>query len=228
MKKIIGVFVAVFLLISISVPANIVFASSLSDSIILRLAETHTDSQIDISVKLVTNTGISAMTLELVYNKNVFEYNGYDKGTALDDLDLITTNLSDDASLPVKFNWFNQNAENDFSTGNLLQLHFTLKPNTPSGEYEIGFRYKDGDITYISNANPNSKSAIISKAAINVSENKIKETEIIEASANKDNNIGVLLIIIGAVAFTISVIVATVFAIKIKKKKRGRKNWLKI
>lgn len=227
MKKIIGIFVAVFLLISASVPASIVFAASLSDSIILQLTETHTDSQIDINVKLVTNTGISAMTLELVYNKNIFEYNGYEKGTALNDLDLMSTNLSTNPSLPVKFNWFNQNPENDFSTGNLLKLHFALKSDIPNQEYEIGFKYNDGDITYIDKNNPNSKSAIISKAVINITENKITETEIVE-TPTENNNTAKLLLIIGSVVLTISVVAAIVLIIKIKKKKRGRKNWLKI
>ena len=71
MKKIIGIFILILLLFSITTPVNIVFASELSDSIIMRLTETHSNSDIEITVKLVTNTGVSGMTLELVYN------NGY-------------------------------------------------------------------------------------------------------------------------------------------------------
>lgn len=166
------------------------------------------------------------MTLELVYNKNVFEYAGYEKGSALENLDLISTNTSADSTLPIKFNWYNQNLYNDFSTGNILKLHFTLKPNALSGEYEIGFKYDDGDIMYIENSNISSKSAIISKAIVNVSENKIAETQIVEGSNESQTNI---LLILGIVTFSISVVaVTTLFVIKIKKEKARKKNWLKI
>ena len=226
MKRIIGIFILILLLFSIATPVNIVFASELSDSIIMRLTETHSNSDIEITVKLVTNTGVSGMTLELVYNKNVFEYAGYEKGSALENLDLISTNASADSTLPIKFNWYNQNLYNDFSTGNILKLHFTLKPNALSGEYEIGFKYDDGDIMYIENSNISSKSAIISKAIVNVSENKIAETQIVEGSNESQTNI---LLILGIVTFSISVVaVTTLFVIKIKKEKARKKNWLKI
>ena len=230
MRRVVRLLVAIMLLFSFYTSANNVFATSLSDSIILQLTETHTENQIDIDVKLVTNTGISAMTLELVYNKDVFEYNGYEKssgtGAALENLDLIVTDLSNDATLPVKFNWLNQNVYNDFTTGNILKLHFKLKSNIPSGNYKIGFKYDDGDIVYIQNNNPNSKSAIISKAVVSVAENKITKTEIVETEA-KDIN---ALLIVGIVLAGSAAVAATIFVSikKIKKQKRKNKNWVKI
>ena len=230
MRRVVRLLVAIMLLFSFYTSANNVFATSLSDSIILQLTETHTENQIDIDVKLVTNTGISAMTLELVYNKDVFEYNGYEKssgtGAALENLDLISTDLSNNETLPVKFNWLNQNVENDFSTGNILKLHFKLKSNTRSGNYKIGFKYESGDIVYIENNNPNSKSAIISKAVVSVAENKITKTEIVETEA-KDVN---ALLIVGIVLAGSAAVAATIFVSikKIKKQKRKNKNWVKI
>ena len=225
MKKIICLFVAVLLLFSIAMPTNTVFAASLSDSLIMRLTETHTESQIDINVKLVKNTGVSGMTLELFYNKDVLEYSGYERGTALDSLDLISTNLDNNSTLPIKFNWYSQNVENDFSTGNILKLHFTLRPDAPSGEYEIGFKFNDGDIMYIENSNTNTKSAIIDKAVVNIADNKISDTEIVEDSKGGMSAI----LIIGIVAVAVSAVVATIVVIfKIKKEKARKKNWLEI
>ena len=228
MKKIISIFIAVLLLFCITNPSGIVFAAKLSDNIIIQLTETHTESQIDINVKLVTNSGISAMTLELAYNKNVFEYVGYEKGNALSNLDLMSTDLSNDQTLPVKFNWFNQNlgnVENDSSTGNILQLHFTLKQDCSSGSYEIGFKYNEGDIVYIENGNANTKSAIISKAVVNIAKNKIIETEIVEDTPNKTSPVLIVGIVLGSIA-----IVALTFllVIRIKKEKLRKKNWLEI
>ena len=228
MKKVVVILVLLLLLFSVHIPTHTIYAASLSDNIIIQLTETHTNDQIDINVKLVTNTGISAMTLELEYNKNVFEYYGYERGAALSELDLMSTDLSSDASLPVRFNWFNQNlnsTQNDFSTGNMLQLHFTLKPNSPTGEYKIGFRYNRGDIVYIDKNNPNPKSAIISKVAINIEKDKIIDTEIIETQPN-DNNV---FLIVGITVFAVSACVATALVvIKRIKVKKGKENWLEI
>ena len=226
MKKIIGLLVAVILLLlSVSTTAGTVFAASLSDRLIIQLTETHTESQIDINVKLVTNTGVSGMTLELLYNQNVFEFNGYDRGTALENLDLISTDLSVDPTLPVKFNWLTQNVSNDFSTGTILTIHFNLKPNSSSGEYEIGFKYNTGDIIYIDNYHTQSKSAIISKAVVNISENKITDTKIVEASTHGDTN---WFLIIGVSAIAISIVTATTLIIMKNKRKKRKKNWLEI
>ena len=224
MKKIVSFAIVFLLLISIHIPATTVFAAKLSDNLIMRLTETHTESQIDINVKLVTNTGVSGMTLELVYDKNVFVYDGYQKGAALESLDLMSTDLSENPTLPVKFNWFSQNASNDFSTGNILKLHFHLKPNAPAGEYEIGFRYNNGDIIYIDNSPANSKSAVISKAVVNIAENKISDTAIVEEA--KHTNV---FLILGIVAISISVVVGTIVLVKkIKKEKARKKNWLEV
>lgn len=243
--KIVGVIVAVFLLILIFTPVSKISAtdlsnavvvqladtrvegqtSSLSDSVVLQLTETHTDSQIDINVKLFTNTGISSMTLELYYNRSIFEYNNYDRGTALSDFDLMVTDLSQDPTLPIKFNWFNQDVENDFSKGSILRIHFNLKSNCPSGQYEIGFI--NSDATYIDNGNPYRKSAIASKAVIDIAKNKISETEIVDGPISE--GVSSTLLVVGIVVAVISASVAvTLILVKRKNRKGRKKDWLKI
>ncbi len=228
MKKTVVFLVSVFLLLSVLSSASTVFATDLSDNIVLQLTETHTDNEIVINVNLVTNTGISAMTLELVFDNTAFEFQGYQQGTALGKLDLISTDLSGDPTLPVKFNWFNQNPEvdNDFSTGHLLQLHFALKPDSRSGEYEIGFKYDpESDIVY---NNVNTKSAAIGKAVVNIETNQIREIEIQNAKTTSGRATVFLIVGISvAVAAALGAVI-TVLVIRTRKKKGKKENWLKL
>lgn len=228
MRKIIMTFVVACLLLSLSVSVGTTFAASLSDSLILQLTETHTEDQIDVNVRLVTNSGITGMTLELVYNRSIFEYNGYERGSALGNLDLISTGSSAEVSSPIKFNWMSQSVRNDFSEGNILKIHLKLKPNAQSGKYEVGFNYDNGDITYVDNTNNlSSKSAIISKAVIDVTESKISGTEIVEEQVVDNSKIDSLLIL-GVVVFVATAATATTLIVIRKKRKERKKNWLKI
>ena len=232
MKKFVGLIFVTLLMFSFLTPANIVNASNLSDSIVLQLTETHTDSQIDINVKLVTNTGISDMLLELDYNKNIFEFVSYDRGTALNNnFDLDVTPLTSERTLPIRLYWLNQNVYNDFSTGNLLKLHFNLRSDITSGDYEIGFNYNNSKINYINNGIHNLKSAIVSKAVVKISDSKITETEITQAQPinQKKNSVDIILIL-GSVLFAVSVVttVTIIIVVRIKKKKRKREKWLEI
>ena len=228
MKKTVIFLISVLLLLSVVCPLQPAFAADLSDNIVLQLTETHTEDQIVIDANLIVNTGISAMTLELVYDKTVLEFTGYQEGTALGQLDLMSTDLSRDPTLPVKFNWFNQNpeVENDFSTGNLLQIRFALKPDSQSGKYEIGFKYDpEGGIVY-NNVSP--KAAAIGKAIVNVETNKITKIEIEKAeSSGKRVNIP-LIVGVAVAAVAVSGAVITVLVIKTRKEKRKKKNWLKL
>ena len=207
-------------------PIKSVYADSLSDSLVMQLVENHTENQINIDVKMVSNTGVSAMTLELVFDRNIFEFMGYQKGTALALLDLMSTDLSANNSLPIKFNWFSNEIKNDKSTGIILKLRFKLKENSKSGEYDIGFRYKGGDISYVENGNVFSKSAIISKAKISVNDKKISNAEIIETQ--NENNFSTLSICIIVVILIALVTISAILMIKRKNKKRSKDNWLKI
>ena len=232
-KTIVFVFMCLIIMLGIA-PANAVFAADLSDSIVLHLTESHTDNQIVINANLVTNSGVSAMTLELVYDNSVFEFTNYERGQALNKLDLLSTNLSEDPTLPVKFNWFNQNpdVDNDFSTGNLLKLYFTLKSDCLSGEYNIGFTYNpQGDIVYVGNSNPTAKSAIIDKVVVNVADNIITETEIEDPEKKSETSDGKvnLFLIVGIAVSSVALVALIIFVVvRIRKGKRRQKNWLKL
>ena len=228
MKKllVLAVLVALFLLIA---PVAKVNAASLSDNVVIRLAGNHSESRIEINVNMLTNTGVSAMTLELVYDKTVFEFEYYERGSALEELDLISTDLSADPSLPVKFNWMSQNVENDFSTGTMLRLYFKLKEGVPAGRYEIGFKSNDkGDVVYIENDTPNSKSAIIAKAVVNIAENKITEIEIESDQSQETPNLALLITSISLAVVAIGALVTILIVRKKRDERRRKENWLKI
>ena len=201
-------------------------AASLHDSLVMNLTERHTESNIDINLNMITNTGVSAMTLELVYNRNIFQFEGHEKGAALNGLDFIATDLSEDETLPIKFNWFSNDLKNNFTKGIILKLHFSLKPNIPAGQYEIGFRYNNGDIICIENSSNFSKSAIIGKAVIDIEEEKIAGTEIV--SDNQEEN---TYLIVGIVASVVAIsAISTLYILKTikKKRKRRREKWSEI
>ena len=227
MKKIIGIITFVLFLFFF-MPNGIVHAGKLSDSIVIQMVEYHNDSQIDIDVKLITNPGISGMTLELVYDKEIFNYLSPEQGPALREMDFMTTDLSNNPDLPIRFNWFNldRSKENVFSTGTILILHFALKEDCPSGEYKIGFKYSEGDIVYINGNNLASKSAIISQAVVIISDNKISDTEIVDGVEEKKNDFWIAGIV--TIVSVPIVAVATLIIVKKIKRKRKSKNWVKI
>ena len=227
MKRLLVFLIAVFLSFAVVFPQSAAYAANLSDSVVLQMTGTYSDDEIVINVNLITNTGVSAMTLELEYDRNVFDFIRYEKGQALDSLDLMSTNLSEDPTLPVKFNWFNQTSDvgNDFSTGNLLRLHFTLKADAPAGKYEIGFKSDpQGEAVYVSNGNAYSKTAIVANAVINVSENKVTEIE------TKTAETPVNWLLIGGIAFAALALggIITVLILKLRKAHGRNKNWLKL
>lgn len=225
MKKI-AVFIITCLILIVGIaPTSVAFAANLSDSVVLHLTEeTHTDNQVVISANLITNTGISSIGLELLYDRDVFEYDHYEQGQVLNNFNLTPP---EDLAKPIRFLWDNDRSENDFSTGNLLRLYFRLKPDCKSGEYSIVL--KPHSVSYYdNNNNPSLKSAIIDKAVINVAENKITAIEIEDADVS-DGNTNVALLV-GAVVFGVAALSAavSVLTVKIIKKRRGKGNWSKI
>jgi|GEM_PF-4621737 len=225
-------FVALAVLFVFAAPCKTADAVS-SGSLVMVLVESHDSDKIEIQVRMIQNTGVSAMTLELVYDKNVFDFIDYEKGPALSDLDLISTDLGEDKTLPIKFNWLykGNDFKNDESVGTILILNFKLKDNVESGKYAISFNHGDGDIAYVDNGNVEAKSAIISQALVTVSDNAISGAEIVDAPQYPDDGKdgGNALLIVGIIACAVAVAaLATVLIIKFIKKKRGKGNWSEV
>lgn len=222
MKKIIFLLVATLLLFSAPIIPNKAFAESVSDNLVLQmLNETYTDSKVEINVRLVTNTGFTGMTLELNFNREVFKYVGYQEVTKLTNVDFTPPGPNINSTSPVRFLWESRTANNNKETGILLKLTFNLYANSKSGSYEIGFKCKDGDITYNDTKTASrTKSAIIIPAVVKIAENKI--AEVTEGSTTN------VALIIGIVSIGITATAVTIFTVIRIKRKKGKKNWLKI
>ena len=236
-KKLQSVFVIVVIALAAffcsAAPYRTAHAEISSGRLIMSMVETHDNERIEIEVRLIRNTGVSAMTLELEYDKEAFDFLDYQKGTALDKLDLMSTNLDEDKTLPIRFNWFSSGREfsNDESTGTILKLGFALKDGAESGKYDIGFKYNEGDISYVYNGNPAAKSAVISKAVVSIADSKISGAEIVsdpipdEGDKREVNG----WLIAGIVTLSVALVaLAVVLIVKFKIGKRGKGNWSKV
>ena len=202
-------------------------AEVLSDSLIMVLVANHDSNYVDIDVNLVKNTGIAGMVLTLDYRQDVFEFVSYEEGAALGKLNLMVTELTEDKTIPIVFNWLSNDGpfNNDDSEGNVLKLRFALKEGVPSGKYSIGFG-NERQIMYVENGNLGYKSAMISKVLLSVEENAIAETETVDESSQSSISGGWIagIIISSAALLTF----ATLLVVKIFKSKRGKGNWSKI
>ena len=111
------------------------------------LSASRNNNKVDVTVRLNKNCGINAMNFTLDYDTDSLTLTGYDKGSALSDLDLITTNTQTDKGYsitPFKFDYLNTN-KNDSSTGVLLTLHFSKKKSA-KGKTTVDLKYENGKI----------------------------------------------------------------------------------
>lgn len=207
---------------SITKPQN----EQLSDNIVIYFTTSANDGNIDISAKINSNSGITNMLLTLEYDESVVEFVGYDKGVALQNLDLMTTNTQTEQGYSIKpfnFNWFSENVTNDFSVGEFLKLHFVLRDDAPNGNYRITLSYvRDRDISYVDGDELKTKNAVIGEVRFEVKNNAI--TDFDDINADEDSSV---LLIVGISAGLVIVIGASIFvAVSIKNKKK--KKWVKV
>ena len=111
------------------------------------LSASKNNNKVDVTVRLNKNCGINSMLVELVYDTNALTLTGFDKGSALSTLDLMTTNVNTEkgyAITPFRFDYLNTN-KNDASTGVMFTLHFSKKKNA-KGKTTVGLKYTNGKI----------------------------------------------------------------------------------
>ena len=189
--------------------------------------------EVVVKVNLRENSGINGATLELKYNKDVFIFNGYTNGSALSKLDLMTTG-SETSLDTFKFNWFNnETIENDFGTGEMCVLYFSIKDGITDGEYKFNFAYeKNKDITYVdSDKQIVTKNAAISGVKVKMFDGSITSVE--EIPFVEDNEVGAekhdtVLIVSLSVSGALIIAFITVLIVKIRKKGKNNKKWIKL
>ena len=100
--------------------------------------------EIVVTVTLRNNDGISAMLLNLEYDRERLTFIGYQEGEALPSLDIVSSANND--VYPYVLTWSGD--DNDASDGKLLTLRFTVKENA-DGQAFVRFTYvRDRDVNY--------------------------------------------------------------------------------
>ena len=100
--------------------------------------------EIVVTATLKNNEGISAMLLNLEYDRERLTFIGYQEGEALSSLDIVSSANND--VYPYVLTWSGD--DNDASNGKLLTLRFAVKEDA-TGQAFVKFSYKrDRDINY--------------------------------------------------------------------------------
>ncbi|MGN0813782.1 MAG: InlB B-repeat-containing protein [Candidatus Coproplasma sp.] len=110
-------------------------------------------NDVEVLLEITENTGLVSLVLTLQYDKANLTFTAYkiwQEGLA--QLNLATTNTGATApsvgdfegDFKFYYDGFSRN-ENDYTTGKMLTLYFTINDEAPKGLYEIGFEYMEGD-----------------------------------------------------------------------------------
>ncbi len=103
----------------------------------------HRGQTFSVQVNLEKNPGLTAMILELEYDKSVMELVGVERGNALRTHTFTTTNVNTDEGYlvePFRLLW--DGVSQDSTTGVLLTLTFESKITAPVGDYPVKLTYE--------------------------------------------------------------------------------------
>ena len=101
-------------------------------------------NEIIVTATIRNNDGISAMLLNLEYDRELLTLTGYEQGEALSTLDVIASGSYD--TYPYRITWSGD--ANDATNGKLLTLRFKAKENA-SGQAYVKFTYdRNKDVNY--------------------------------------------------------------------------------
>ena len=226
-RKLLWVLISfVLMIIFVASPKKETYAVNISDNAVIILSGNFNEKgELVIDANLTNNPGISGMTLELVYNKNVMTLTNVKFGTALASLEPLTTKTDTELGYsitPFKFNYLGK--ENDFSTGNLFTLTFKLDENIKDGIYRVSLKYtKNQDVNYIdNNGELKTKNLYIDNAEIEIKDNSVLQIVSVRDEEKSSTWIVILCVSVGVVA------VGTTTAIILLKKRRNWKRlWIK-
>lgn len=210
MKKIITL---IFLLIGIICSPYNVNASEDDTNVVIFLEAKQEEELIIVSAELVENEGIFALTLELDYDKNVFDFISCDFKDALNKLEPIMTNNPQNSN-PIIINWMSSDGANDYSKGDLLVLTFKLKNPLQIGDYQFDLKCDKGNLLVLEDNEIVEKDIVIRSANLSLND------KINDAKPSSDYTI---LIILGSILFVI-LITLIVFFLKKYWKVRQKAN----
>jgi len=189
--------------ISCFLPRDTAFADSEKDRGNIVMTAEKEGKDVTVTVVLTQNKGISALNLQLVYNKEYLTLTDVKIGSALSKLGCTTTNVNTEEGYSITpFKFIYASNTNDTSTGTMFLLHFRIKEGKKNVITPIGLKYTpDNDLHYY-----NSSSQLV---AGNI--------DITTTSVNTTNTNLIIGLSVGGVAV---VIVATIVIIILVKKRR--------
>jgi len=188
-------------------PMQAAFAESTP---VLLLSGKTEGNEIVVTATLKNNDGISAMLLNLEYDKDLLTFTGYQEGDALSSLDMIASGNYD--VYPYVLTWSGD--DNDASNGTLLTLHFTAKEKA-NGQAFVKFSYKrNQDINYFESGDLKTRNLMTDTLRIDLSSGEAtaivsenSETGNIDAEDKKNTGMIVGLAVGGAVVIVLVVLV---------------------
>jgi len=202
---------------------------NISDNAIIVLSgKLSEEGEVEIQASLSQNTGISAMTLTLSYDKDVMTLTNVKRGNALSSLDYITTNTDTEQGYQITPFVFNYSGNaNDTSTGILFSLTFKLNENIKDGTYKVSLIYnKDKDVVYYDERDDvQTKNLLIDNAEIEFKNNSIIEIKSVRAEEVKTSNTWTIILIVGGSIIVVSAVV--VLIIFLKRRRNWKRLWIK-
>lgn len=102
-------------------------------------AVVHRGQRFTLDVTLTDSQGFVGLFLTVNYDADVFTLVGYERGDALGNMQLTTTNPESQTNGTFRFLWDSSKA--DFSCGRLVTLIFDSNVESPAADYEIDIEY---------------------------------------------------------------------------------------
>ena len=232
MKKfIIPVILTALLILVFTAPASnsVAYAASLSDNSVIVMSGANDGDKIEIAANLVTNSGTTAMVLEIVYDTDAMTLVDVKKGDALSSLDYTTTNANTDKGYsitPFKILYTpNVEAVNDYSTGILFKMVFELKNKAQNGRHNVSLKAEPNSVIYVDNGVDKAKNVLIDGVAVSVRNNSVTEINAINGEFDDvKQNTGTIV----AVSVSSVVVIAAVVVIILFVTKKRKNNWTKL
>lgn len=207
-----------------------VSAAELSDNAVILLSGEINGEEVSVDAVLMQNTGLSSLTVEIIYDTDVMTLKNIEHGSALSSLDPMYTDVNTEkgyAITPFKINYANVNGtvgkENDASTGLLFKMKFSVKENISDGKYVVTLKtVEDQPPTYFEDGEEKTKKVLINGVQIEIKENKPQNIEETTLEFEKKGNVFLWVSVSVAVVAATGLIILTIFKIK------GKRSWTKI
>lgn len=217
--------VIIVLLVCLAPVYEVASADSLSDKPVILLSGTDNgDRTVTVSAKLIRNSGVSDLVLDLDYPTEAMTLIGLTRGDALPTLEMIHTGTNTEQGygiMPFKlmYDLNGKSYDNDHSTGVLVNLQFKVKDEVKNGKYTVTFRNTTNCAIYYENYESYSKNIIVDPVIIEVKPGGLDVRT--ESGDSKNNTVKIVAISVSSTAAVAIIIVA---AVLIKRKRL----WTKI